>query len=34
MTEELSILLAGARQDADQGTQAGRAREFPLASAG
>jgi pimeloyl-ACP methyl ester carboxylesterase len=35
---EIGILLAaasrGARQDADQGTHAGRAREFPLASAG
>ena len=31
---EIGILLAAARQDADQGTHAGRAREFPLASAG
>ena len=31
---EIAMLLADARQDADQGTQAGRAREFPLASAG
>ncbi len=31
---EIGILLAAARQEADQGTRAGRAREFPLASAG
>jgi hypothetical protein len=35
---EIGILLAaasqGASQDAGQGTHAGRAREFPLASAG